>query len=431
MKYFETKNNTLIIGQVDILTLVKQYGTPLYVYDLEIIKQQYQALKTAIPESVNIFYAIKANPNPSICQFMHSLGMGAEVASAGELYVALKTGFAGKSIIYNGPGKTDEDIEYAIQNKVHIINIESLDELHRLNTIAEQQQRLVKICVRINPILSITQAKMQTGGGSQKLGVDEEQIETIIKTAVQLDWIRLLGIHIYIGSQILDEKLLLKSIENTLFIAKRLANEFDLPMRCINFGGGLGVPYEDSEPKFNVKQFGKGLAYVIEKVAQLFDLSKTQFILEPGRFLVSDAGIFLTKVINVKHSREKQYAIIDGGINHAFLPIRMNKKYATVIANKMDLPANHSITVGGPLCTSMDVFSNEVQLPEVEAGDIIGIFNSGAYGFSASLLYFLSAPMPAEVIIHNGKHFLARSRGKKEDFLLNTITNDNNYKDFI
>jgi len=416
MKYFEKKEGVLITGNVNTLTLVKEYGTPLYVYDLEIIRKQYEALTRSIPPKVKIHYAIKANPNPSVCSFLHSLGAGAEVASSGELYIALKTGFEGKNIVYNGPGKTDEDIQYAIENGVHIINVESQDELHRLNTIAKQEHRAVKVCVRINPIHSVQEVKMQTGGGSQKLGIDEEQIETVIKTALSLDWIELLGIHVYVGSQILEEDILLDSIENTLQIAARTAQEFKLPLKCINFGGGLGVPYHESEPVFDAEKFGFGLTALIHKASQWFDFSNTQFILEPGRFLVSESGIFLTKVISVKESRGKKYAIVDGGINHAFLPIRMNKKYPTAIANKMDLPHKNPMTIGGPLCTSMDVFTNEVELPEVELNDIISIFNSGAYGFSASLLYFLSAPMPAEVIVQNGEHFLARRRGKKEDF---------------
>ena len=413
------KNNILTMGHVDALTLVNTYGTPLYVYDLERIRKQYDALKRAIPKTVKIFYAIKANPNPSVCSFLKTLGAGAEIASSGELYIALKTGFKGNEIVYNGPGKTDEDIQYAIKSEVHVINVESLDELYRLNAIAENAACPVKVCVRVNPIQGVQKVKMQTGGGSQKLGIDEEQIETVVKTALKLEQINLLGIHVYVGSQILEESILLDNIENTLQIACRTAKQFGLPLKCINFGGGLGVPYNESEPKFNVENFGKGLTAIIQKASQWFDLSDTQFILEPGRFLVSDAGIFLTKVISVKESRGKKYAIVDGGINHAFLPIRMNKKYRTAVVNKMHLPHKNITIVGGPLCTSMDVFSNEVELPHVEINDIIGIFNSGAYGFSASLLYFLSAPMPAEVIVQNGQHFVARHRGKKEDFLLN------------
>ncbi len=417
MKYSE--KGLLKIGNVNALTLVKEYGTPLYIYDLDIIRKQYDALKSAIPKKVKIFYAIKANPNPSVCSFLRSLGAGAEIASSGELYVALKVGFEGKDIVYNGPGKTDEDIQYAIKSDVHIINVESLDELHRLNAIAKNEHRPIKVCVRVNPIQGVKKVKMQTGGGSQKLGIDEEQIKTIVKTALSLNWIELQGIHVYVGSQILEEGVLLESIDNTLQIAGRMAKQFGLPPKCLNFGGGLGVPYNESEPKFDVENFGKGLTTLIHKASLLFDLSETQFILEPGRFLVSDAGIFLTKVISVKESRGKKYAIVDGGINHAFLPIRMNKKYPTAIANKMNWPNENTTTIGGPLCTSMDVFTNEVELPHVELNDIISIFNSGAYGFSASLLYFLSAPMPAEVIVQNGQHFIARRRGKKEDFLSN------------
>lgn len=422
MKHFENQDGILMAGNVNVLTLVKEYGTPLYVYDLEIIRKQYEALRRTIPQKVKIFYAIKANPNPSVCSFLRSLGAGAEIASSGELHIALTTGFKGKNIVYNGPGKTDEDIQYAIKNGVRTINVEAMDELYRIEAIAKNEQRPVNVCVRVNPMYNIPHVKMQTGGGSQKLGIDEEQIESVVETALQLQWVRLLGIHVYVGSQILKQGVLLENIENTLDIACRTAKYFGFPLKCINFGGGLGVPFHEFEPEFDVENFGKGLTTLLDKASQEYDLSDTCLILEPGRFLVSGAGIFLTKVISVKESRGKKYGIVDGGINHAFLPIRMNRKYPTAVANKMDLPAKNSVILGGPLCTSMDVFSTEADLPHVEINDIISIFNSGAYGFSASLLYFLSAPMPAEVIVQNGKHFLARRRGKKEDFLFNCET---------
>lgn len=419
MKRKSIENGILMAGGINVLTLVEKYGSPLYVYDLEIIREQFYALKKAIPEKVRIFYAIKANPNPNICSFIRSLGAGAEIASSGELYIALKSGFQGKDIVYNGPGKTNEDIEYAINNGVQILNVESMDELQRINFIAKQKQESVKVCIRINPIRAITEVKMQTGGGSQKFGTDEENIETIIKAALELEYLDLQGIHIYVGSQILEPEILLVNIENTLKIAFNIAEKFGLPLKCINFGGGLGVPYNESEPEFDVEKFGKGLTTLISKIDKKYD--NVSFILEPGRFLVSEAGMFLTKVISVKESRGKKYAIVDGGINHAFLPIRMNKKYPTVIANKMEIAEYETsrFIIGGPLCTSMDVFTNEVELPPVEINDIISIFNSGAYGFSASMLYFLSAPMPAEIIVENGKSFIARQRGKKEDLLLN------------
>jgi diaminopimelate decarboxylase len=405
----------------NILDLVTKYATPLYVYDLDTIKTQYDCLRLSIPKQVKIFYALKANSNPSICAFIHSLGAGAEIASSGELCIALKSGFLGSKIIYNGPGKTDDDIAYAIENNIHLLNVESIDELYRINTIAEQAQCLVKICVRINPLSGATQAKMHTGGDSQKFGIDEEKVGVLIEAALKLDWVKLSGIHIYVGSQILSHKVLLNSIENTLNIACKLAKQYQLQLKTINLGGGLGVPYTDAESEFDVEQFGAGLTKIIEEISKCYDLSETELILEPGRFLVSDAGILLTKVLSVKESRGKKYAIVDSGINHALLPFRMNKKYSTVIANKIDQAIESKVIIGGALCTSMDAFTTEVELPNIEVNDIICIFNAGAYGFSASLLYFLSAPMPAEVIIdNNGQDILVRRRGRKEDFLLGT-----------
>lgn len=418
MKYFNNQEGiALKIGNVNVLSLIKEYGTPLYVYDFEIIRKQYDVLKRSIPKQVKIFYAVKANPNSSVCSFIGSLGAGAEIASSGELCIALNSGFSGANIIYNSPGKTDEDIQYAIKNDVSFLNVESIDELYRINAIAKNEGRSVNLCVRINPLSGASQAKMHTGGNSQKFGIDEEQVGSLIEAALRLDWVKLLGVHVYVGSQILDFSVLLASIENTLKLACQLAQQYGFPLKTVNFGGGLGVPYCDTEEDFDVENFGKGLAQLISKMSQSFDLSETNFILEPGRFLVSDSGVLLTKVLSVKESRGKKYAIVDSGVNHALFPFRMNKKYPTVIANKMDKPVENSVIIGGPLCTSMDMFTTEVDLPDIEVNDIVGIFNSGAYGFSASLLYFLSVPMPAEVVVQDGKHFLVRRRGTKEDFL--------------
>ncbi|MCP4700546.1 MAG: diaminopimelate decarboxylase [Gammaproteobacteria bacterium] len=418
MKHFDKKNGMLTIGGIDALMLAKKYGTPSYVYDLDVIKKQHETLRQSIPKGVKVFYAVKANPNPTVCAYIRSLGLGAEVASSGELYVALKTGFAAENIIYNGPGKTDEDIQYAINSGVHIINIEAMDELYRVDAIARSEGRRVNVCIRVNPVHGATKAKMRTGGGPQKFGIDEEKLETAIKSALKLEWIELSGLYVYAGSQQLDWKVLLESMENTLRIVCRIAGQFKFSPKYVNFGGGLGVSYDESEPEFDIKNFGKGFTALIERLSRQCDLSNTRFLLEPGRFLVSDAGVFLMKVISVKGSGGKKFAIVDSGINHALLPIRMNKKYPMAVANKMDLPHKTPITIGGMLCTSIDAFTSETNLPHIELNDIIGIGNSGAYGFSASLLHFLSIPAPAEIVVQSGKHFLGRRRGKKEDFML-------------
>ncbi len=419
LKYFNINETSLKIGDIDVHDLVKQYGTPLFVYDIDIIKKQYLLLKNNLSEKVSIFYAVKANPNLSVCSCLKSLGAGAEIASAGELFIALKSGFNPERIIFAGPGKKDEDLEYAMNAGVSIINVESINELKRLNKIAKKKATKAHVCIRINPMRAVKKAKVQMGGGPQKFGVDEECAEEILKLAKGLDFIELLGIHIYIGSQIPDHTEILNNIENTINMAAGFSNKYNFPLKCINLGGGLGVPYDEESPDVDIEKVGKGLDEIIKKASRNVDLAHTQFILEPGRFLTSESGVYLSKIVDVKESRGKKFAIIDGGINHSMLPITMNKKYPTFIVNKLNYPNDRDITIGGPLCTSMDMFSKEVVAPTIEPGDIVGIFNSGAYGFSASMLYFLSYPLPAEIVVENGKSFIARKRGTIDDLIAN------------
>lgn len=419
MKYFNTNESVLKMGKINVVRLVEEYDTPLYVYDTDIIKKQYQSLKDHLSDRVKIFFAMKSNPNIMVCSFLRSLGASVEVASSGELFAAIKSGFNKENIIFDGPGKSCKDLEFAIKTGIYIINVESIEEIKRINTIAKKESKRTKVCIRINPRVGVEKAKMKWGGGPHKFGVDEEKADDVIKYTLDAEFVELLGIHVSVGSQIADHKGLLKSTENTIQVACETFKKNDIPLRCINLGGGIGVPYDENDVEVDIEAFGKGLVNIIKEKSKEYGLEETEFILEPGRYLTSESGVYLVKVIDIKESGGKKFAIVDGGINHSFLPITMNKKYPTFVVNKMDMIKDEAITIGGPLCTSMDIFSREVDLPKVEIGDIIGIFNSGAYGFSASMLYFLSHPLPAEIVIRNGRPFIARERGKVEDFLIN------------
>ena len=319
LNYVNTKERTFKIGKVDAFGLANKYGTPLYAYSTDIIRKKYLLLKANIPENIDIFYSIKANPNLSICSFINSIGAGAEISSSGELFAALKSGFSPKKIIFDGPGKTDEELKYAIKNGVNIINVESVSELKRINSIAKNQNKKVNVCLRINPRLRL-ETKILMGSGSQKFGIDEEKAGSVINFALGLNNINLLGIHIYSGSQITSNSELLKNIENTIRIACEYSKKFNFPLKCINLGGGIGIPY-DKKLEVDIKKFGEGLSSIIKKKSILYNLKDTKFILELGRYLTAEAGIYLTKVIDVKESRGRKYVIVDGGINHSFIPI--------------------------------------------------------------------------------------------------------------
>lgn len=419
MKYFDLKNPILKIGDILVTDILKTHSTPLYLYDLKIIEKQHQLLKKNLPNQINILYSVKANPNINICSALKRLGTGAEIASSGELYIAIQAGFSPDQIVFDGPGKTKKDMEYAIKTGIKTINAESIEELKTIDRIAGGLSKKVDVCLRINPIIHGNNAKMHTAGGAQKFGTDQETAYRTIQTAMKLKNICFCGIHVYIGSQIFDHKLLADTLSKTIDYALEASQKLGFELKQINLGGGLGIPYNDSEKPFDIISFGKLIKETIDAKKAL--LQNTQFFMEIGRYLTSESGIYLTKIIDIKKSRGETFVIVDGGINHSFLPIIMNKNYPTLIVNKLAEKKTTLVNIGGTLCTSIDMFSKKILMPKPEIDDVIAIFNSGAYGFSASMLYFLSHPLPAEVIIKNGKTFLARSHGKKEDFMINQI----------
>ncbi len=419
MRYFDLKNPILKIGDIPVTDILRTHSTPLYVYDLKIIEKQHQLLKESLPEQINILYSVKANPNINICSTLKGLGTGAEIASSGELYIALQAGFSPDQIVFDGPGKTTKDLEYAIKTGIKTINTESIEELKKIDRIACSLSKKVDVCLRINPIITENNAKMHTAGGAQKFGTDQETAYITIQSAIKLKNISFCGIHIYIGSQIFDHKLLADTLSKTIDYALEVSTNLGFELKQINLGGGLGVVYNESEEPFDIISFGELLKKIIN--AKKTQLQNTRFFMEIGRYLTSESGIYLTKIIDIKKSRGETFVIVDGGINHSFLPIIMNKNYPTLIVNKLTEKKTTLVNIGGTLCTSIDMFSKKMLIPKPKIDDVVAIFNSGAYGFSASMLYFLSHPLPAEVIIKNGEFFLARSHGKKEDFMINQI----------
>ncbi len=417
MNYFDLKSPIFKIGGVALTDILKKYSTPLYVYDLKIIEEQFRHLRDGLPDCIEIFYSVKSNPNINICSAIKRLGAGAEIASSGELYTAIESGFPPDKIIFDGPGKTETDLQYAITTGIKLINTESIEEIKRIDKIAYSLSKKVNVSLRINPPIDKNSAKMHTAGKAQKFGTDLKIADTVIESALKLKNISFCGIHVYLGSQIFDHRFLTSTLSQTIDYALDSSQKFGFDLKYINLGGGLGVPYNDSEENFDIIGFGNLLEDIIE--TRKTRLKKTALFMEIGRYLTSESGIYLTKIIDIKESGGEVFVIVDGGINHSFLPIIMNKSYPTYIINKLTDEKTTLVNIGGNLCTSVDMFSKKILIPAPEIGDVVAIFNSGAYGFSASMLYFLSHPLPAELIVKNGHPFLARNRGKKEDFIIN------------
>ena len=418
MTGIQVVNGRLKLDGVDVGEAADRFGTPMFIYAGDSIETGVHDLKSALGDQVEVYYSIKANPSVAICSLIRESGVdGAEIASSGELIAALHSGFEPSTIIFAGPGKTDEELAHAVQSKVGQINIESVNELNRVNTIAGSLGVAQPIGIRVNPETDASGlGKIRTGGGAQKFGIDESKVVHAIKLAHQLEHVEFAGLHTMLGSQVLDAEAMLGSCKNALDMAARIGAEAQVQIPSLNFGGGLGVSHKDDDPKFDLHRFGTRLTGLIQGAKQDPVLSDLRCMIEPGRVLVSAHGLYVSRVIDVKESVGQNFAILDGGIHQALLPITANT-YRIVIASRADHNGQSPVSLGGPLCTSADQWRSEVLLPDVQVGDVIAMYNSGAYGLTASMNMFLSRGTPIELLVRGGSCSVIRERWSPESVL--------------
>lgn len=402
------------------------HGTPLYVYHADQIRSQCQQLQQTLGEYFELHYSIKANPSLAISQLIEQQGINAEIASDGELHLALAAGYTPEQIIFAGPGKTKQELCLAVEKKLACINVESINELILLNTLAEAENTLQTVGLRINPAIEhLPQGKIINAGGAQKFGIDEEQAGEAIALAQQLPHLNLQGLHYSLASQVQHHDDFLDLCKVILHSAKRLAERYHFHPTLLNFGGGIGVPHKISDHTFDLVAFAQKFNEMATSIQQQGLLNSCRFTLELGRFIVSAAGVYVARVVDTKVSQGVSFAILDGGINHALLPITANQyqvKKISHLANNISPQSKNKLTevmLGGPLCTSVDSWRTTVSLPELEIGDLVQLENSGAYGFSASMLGFLSRQTPAEVLLEGNKAQLIRKRSDAADVLMN------------
>lgn len=408
-EYFNMDRAELHLGRIPVTELVEEFGTPLYAYDAGIAERKFQQLEMTLPE-FEIFYSLKANPNISLCSLFHSFGAKAEVASGGELYKALQAGFKPSNIIFVGPGKTREEIEYAIRKGIFALIAESPVELKVAEDLCEELDRELDIMLRMNRTSFPGKAPEEMIGGPSKFGFDEEKVVQQVRK-LELPHLHIIGIHIYAASGLLNVEPVVENAKATIRLGKTYAEALNFELKCLDIGGGIGVPYSKKEKEFDIQKLNKKMNSLLSK----HDLENVRLILESGRYLVAESGVFLTKVLNVKNSHGRRFLITDGGMNHEIRPVFMDLTHPTRIVNKLDHPREKKATVAGHLCTPIDVLAEGIKVPQVERGDIVGIFNAGAYGYSMSMLNFLSHPWPSEVIVQDGHSYLVRERGNFQD----------------
>jgi diaminopimelate decarboxylase len=410
----------LLVGGLPISTIAARYGTPLFVYDHRLLEDQFTSLREALPPAFRICYSVKANPNPAFLHFFLERGCGLEVASAGEMHQALAAGCRPKDILFAGPGKTEAELALAVAQGIGEIHVESELEINRISEISRARGRRAPIAVRVNPGEDAAGGAMRMGGKSAPFGIDEEKLIPALRRITDDPYLSLRGIHLFAGTQILDYRTVLAQYRQAIEIAKAAYRANGLALTTLDFGGGLGIPYFPGDDELDLDQLRPGVAEIMSSIKDDPTFAEVTFVVEPGRFLVGPAGVYVTRVCDVKVSRRKKYLILDGGMNHHLaasgnLGQVIKRNFPISVLKKFDSPAVETVDVVGPLCTPLDTLARSAQLPIVEVGDLVGVFQSGAYARAASPLGFLSHPSPPEVLVEDGQDALIRRRGSLED----------------
>ena len=390
----------LLIGGVDVETLVARAGdTPLFVYDFALIKARIARFRAAFPSTLALHYAIKANPMPALVAAMAPVVDGLDIAAAGEMAVALKAG--GQHISFAGPGKRDRELEAAIIAGV-TINLESEGEAARALTIGERIGKTPKLAVRVNPDFDLRGSGMRMGGGAKPFGVDADRAAALVKMLIDAgaDW---RGFQIFAGSQALDGEAIVTMQGHTLDRAARLADAIGAMPPLVNLGGGFGIPYFPKDMPVDLERVGAALA---ERLAALpASLSATRFAIELGRYLVGEAGVYLTRIVDRKTSHGEVFLVTDGGLHHQLAASGnfgtvVKRNYPVAIASRFGAEPQEVATIVGCLCTPLDRLADMVSLPEAKVGDLVAVFMAGAYGRSASPEAFLGHPPPSELLVN-------------------------------
>lgn len=398
---FPIQDNNLTIGGIKLTQLVQRVGqTPFYAYDRQLISARVIELRKQMPPELKIHYAMKANPMPAVVQHMAGIVDGFDSASAGEMKIALDTTMPADQISIAGPGKRPQELMQAIAAGI-TINVESMHELETIAQLCEQSGIQAHVAIRINPAFELKTSGIKMGGGSKPFGIDEELLPEVLKRVKELN-LDFNGFHIYSGSQNLKAESIIEAQQKSIDLAISLSEYCPSPIRKLNIGGGYGIPYFPGELPLDIQQVGDELAKSMAKLKTSHP--QTAVIIELGRYLIGEAGIYVCRVIDKKISRGQIFLVVNGGLHHHLAASGnfgqvIRKNYPVAIGNKINTLKKETVNIVGPLCTPLDILADKMELPKAEIGDLVVVFQSGAYGYTASPKDFLSQPTVSEVLV--------------------------------
>lgn len=396
-----TIDGELLFGGVRLSQLAQRVGrTPFYAYDREALRARVDALRAALPAKISLHYAMKANPMPALVAYMTALVDGIDVASAGELAVALDAGADPREVSFAGPGKSETELGQAAAAGI-LINCESMREIALLGDIARRTGRPARVAVRVNPDFELKSSGMKMGGGPKQFGIDAELVPQAL-AEIGRRGLAFEGFHIFSGSQNLRAESICEAQNKAYELALRLSAHAPGPVKVLNLGGGFGIPYFPGERPLELAPIGANLAALVERAGR--EMPQAELVIELGRYLVGEAGIYVCRVIDRKLSRGEVFLVTDGGLHHHLAASGnfgqvIRKNYPVAIGTRMNAEQREIASVVGPLCTPLDLLADRMELARADVGDLVVVFQSGAYGRSASPIGFLSHPGPGEVLV--------------------------------
>ena len=401
MSQFRSAGSELLVNGQPISRIAARVGhTPFYVYDRSLLDARVAQLRAALPKAIKLHYAMKANPMPALVCHMARLVDGIDVASAGELLVALDAGADPQEISFAGPGKTEAELHQAVAAGI-LVNVESFREVPIL---AAAQQALglpARVAVRVNPDFELKSSGMKMGGGPKQFGVDAEQVPELL-AEIGRAGLAFEGFHLFAGSQNLKPESIVEAQQKSFALACRLAEHAPSAVKFLNLGGGFGIPYFPGEQPLDLAPIGANLADIIQQAKTA--LPQAEIVIELGRYFVGEAGLYVAKVLDKKVSRGHTYLVTDGGLHHHLSASGnfgqvIRKNYPAAVANRMAATTLETVSVVGPRCTPLDLLADRMNLPAAVPGDLVAIYQSGAYGATASPQRFLGHPAVTEVLV--------------------------------